>query len=381
MRVVLNIAAVVALAATLAPSPSASAGDAPPPADVQKAIDRGAQWLTQQFKEGFSDRKFSDPAELVVLTLAHCGVNLTDPTFAKGVAALEKVKPKWTYRAALLSMALSEVNPRQYQSRIAHAAQWIVDTQLSGGEWGYPGPPEGSYLKTDGVEVAPPPAEEGKPADAPRAKWVIARKIPATNYGTAKGDFSNTQFAILGLRAAAEAGVEVPKETWKGALDYLKAFQRKDGGWGYVIGGTQDDGSYASLTCAGVCSAAICLHAFGAKDPKSDGLVTKGLSWLKKNLDVSVNAGMDTSATIQPRAWQYYHLYSLERAARVLGLAKVEGRAWYEEGAKWILAHQESDGSWCDVGTSGPQPSYFKVADTCFALLFLTRATRPLTGG
>lgn len=365
---------------SLAGAGRASAGDAPPPADVKKAIDRGVEWLRGQAREGFEDRTFHEPVELVVLTLAHCGANLSDPAFAKSLALVEKAEPRWTYRTALKAMALAEVNPRLYQSKIAHCAQWFVDTQLAGGEWGYPGPPEGSYLKTEGVQVAPPPAEEGKPADAPREKVAIARKVPATNYGTAKGDFSNTQFAILGLRAAREAGVEVPKETWKGAFDYLKAFQRKDGGWGYVIGGTQDDGSYASLTCAGVCSAAICLHALGAKDPKSDPVVSKGLGWLKKNLDVAVNAGIDTSATIQPRAWQYYHLYSLERAARVLSLSKVEGRAWYEDGARWILSHQESDGSWQDVGTSGPQPAYYHVADTCFALLFLTRATRPLTG-
>ncbi len=364
------------------PAPAA-AGDDPPAAEVQAAIDGGAGWLRARFASaGFEGDTWHEPTELVVLALAHSGANLQDPAFAQGVAALEAVEPRFTYRTALLAMALAEVNPRRWQAKIAHCAQWLVDTQLAGGEWGYPGAPEGSYLKTEGVKVAPPPPPEGAagPADAPRERVTIARRVPVATHGPSKGDFSNTQFAILGLRACGEAGVEVPKETWKAALDYLRAFQRKDGGWGYVVGGQQDEASYASLTCAGACSAAICLHALGSKDVKGDATVKKALGWMRKNLDLSKNAGIDQSAIIGPRPWQYYHLYSVERAARVLGLADLEGRAWYPQGARWLLAHRQGDGSWLDEAGPGAQPPYFQVSDTCFALLFLTRATKPLTG-
>jgi hypothetical protein len=368
----------------LAPVPS-YAEDAPKAALVQGAIDRGAAWLRERFKDGFAGETWHEPTELVVLTLAHAGANLLDPVFAKGLAVLEKTEPRFTYRTSLLAMALSEVNPRRYQWKIAHCAQWIVDTQLPGGEWGYPGGVEGSMRRPQGATVAPPPPPEGtKPGEAPppQAKIVVTKRSSTTADRVLKGDFSNTQFAILGLRAAREAGVEVPKETWKAAFDYLKKYQRPDGGWGYVMGGVQDEASYASLTCAGACSAAICLHALAAKDVKGDPVVRKAIGWVRANLEIGKNVGIDqSSVTGHPRPWQYYHLYSLERAARVLGLQEFSTTPWYARGAQWLLEHQGPDGSWTDEIGAGAQPAYLQVTDTCFALLFLTRATKPLTGG
>lgn len=382
---------VLVAAAVGAGGPRARAADEPPAAAVGTAIDAGAGWLRTTFREGFDGAKWSDPLELVVLTLAHCGANAADPVFTKGVEACAAQVPRFTYRAALLAMALAEVNPRQHQRKIAHAVQWLVDTQCASGAWGYPGAPEGSYLKTEGVTVppppepgadptAPPPTKPEKPSDKPFPKWTLKRREAPAALANAKGDFSNTQVAILGLRAAREAGIEVPKETWTAALGYLRKFQRPEGGWGYVLQDEPDESSYASLTCAGVASTAICVAALGAGDPKADAGVKKALGWLKKHLDVATNVGIDRSSISGPRPWQYYHLYSLERAARVLGLKEVEGRAWYPLGATWLLGRQRADGAWVDEDGPDPRHAYFQVADTCFALLFLTRATRPLTG-
>jgi hypothetical protein len=211
---------------------------------------------------------------------------------------------------------------------------------------------------------------------------VVQRSQSITSDRPLRGDFSNTQFAILGLRACREARVDVPQETWKAALGYLRKTQRPDGGWGYVMGGTPDETSYASLTAAGVCSAAICLHATGSKDPKADPVVRKGLDWLRKNPDVEKNTGIESSSVVGPSTWQCYHLYSIERAARVLGLDEVGGLPWYAAGARWLLAAQREDGRWEDENLQHgrDKPSYMTTADTCFALLFLVRATRPLTG-
>ena len=376
MRAMVPVVALVLLAAA-----PARAGDAPAAADVQKAVDAGKAWLERRFKDGVEDGSWQSPAELVLLTLAHAGGSASEPVFAKSLKAVEKMEPRFTYRTALLAMALAEVNPRLYREKIAHCAQWLVDTQLAGGEWGYPG---GAEERTHaGVKVAAPPQPERDPkAEAkPREKIVIVRE-GMTSETVLKGDFSNTQFAILGLRACRESGVEPPAATWKAALEYLKKWQREDGGWGYVMSGQQDDASYASLTAAGVCSAAICLHALGAKDPKSDPLVRRGLAWLGKNPDPSKNAGIEESAVLGPSPWQSYHLYSVERAGRVLGISELGGRSWYDAGAKWLLSAQKEDGHWEDDALRGDShPSYMTTADTCFAILFLTRATRPLTSG
>lgn len=41
---------------------------------------------------------------------------------------------------------------------------------------------------------------------------------------------------------------------------------------------------------------------------------------------------------------------------------------WYDDGAGWLIEHQTDNGSWRNV------------TDTCFAILFLKRATAPLPG-
>ena len=364
--------------------PAAHAADpAPAPAEIARAIQQGSDFVKARAKDAFEDETFHETGELTVLTLAHCGANMKDDAFAKGLAFLEKVEPRYTYRTALLAMALAEVNPRRYQWKIAHCAQWLVDTQLAGGEWGYPGTVQGSQRKPEGVRVAPPPPPEGTEPGAaplPQARILVTKRSSITTSGVARGDFSNTQFAILGLRACREAGVEVPKETWKAALDYVRKWQRPDGGWGYVIAGEPDESSYASLTCAGVCSLAIALNALGTKDVKADAGLKKGLGWLDGHLDLAQNVGIEASSVLGPSPWQYYHLYSLERVGRVLSLDTVGKHAWYAEGARWLLSNQQGDGHWADAEIRGSRPSYFTVADTCFALLFLTRATRPITG-
>src|SRR5688572_14574390 len=67
--------------ALLAAGP-ARAEDAPAPADVAGAIDRGSAWLKTTFSGGFVDDTWHGPTEVVVLALAHAGANLNDAVFA-----------------------------------------------------------------------------------------------------------------------------------------------------------------------------------------------------------------------------------------------------------------------------------------------------------
>ena len=52
--------------------------------------------------------------------------------------------------------------------------------------------------------------------DRPKEKPKVVRKIPVrrTRDGIAGGDNSNSQYAALGLRACAEAGILIPKEVF-----------------------------------------------------------------------------------------------------------------------------------------------------------------------
>ena len=59
-------------------------------------------------------------------------------------------------------------------------------------------------------------------------------------------------------------------------------------------------------------------------------------------------------------------MYALERVGMLYGTEIMMTHEWYPEGAKQLIDDQKG-GSWGD-GTR----------DTCFAILFLKRATRPL---
>src|SRR5262249_38487691 len=65
------------------------------------------------------------------------------------------------------------------------------------------------------------------------------------------GDNSNTQYAILGLNSAREAGVTIRPEVLALTRSYFEASQNRDGGWGYTPAHKQ---STASMTCAGISS-------------------------------------------------------------------------------------------------------------------------------
>ena len=67
-----------------------------------------------------------------------------------------------------------------------------------------------------------------------------------------------------------------------------------------------------------------------------------------------------------------YALYGVERAG-ILGRRMVfDGKAWYPPGAKRLVDEQGRDGFW----TGG----YNEAVQTAFAILFLKKATAPITG-
>jgi hypothetical protein len=74
-----------------------------------------------------------------------------------------------------------------------------------------------------------------------------------------------------------------------------------------------------------------------------------------------------TGTLIQADAWgDCYFLWCMERVAVIYGKNTIGSEDWYSWGVDILLANQNKDGSWSD--------RHGDVADTCFALLFLTRA-------
>jgi hypothetical protein len=73
----------------------------------------------------------------------------------------------------------------------------------------------------------------------------------------------------------------------------------------------------------------------------------------------------------------YYWLYCLERSCELAGIARLHGRDWYYEGGVQLLSHQQQNGSF-----RAEHPSTLLLDSTCFAVLFLAKATAagPITG-
>ncbi|HLF93814.1 MAG TPA: hypothetical protein VJB14_10135 [Planctomycetota bacterium] len=100
--------------------------------------------------------------------------------------------------------------------------------------------------------------------------------------------------------------------------------------------------------------------------------IKNGMAWLGANWSVTENKGPAEVHEGAPNAYVYYYLYAVERLGMLYDTGKIGGRFWYADGAKVLLEAQKPDGSW---DASEPrQPPW----DTCFAILFLKRATRPL---
>ncbi len=323
------------------------------------------------------DDEFATRAvHLAVYALVTAGVPRNNDTVRKltdlSLARLDKGEER-TYDLALTILALTarplaqEKDARytdmerrkQVKPKIAKAVRRLVDNQLDSGCWTY---------------------ENEK----------------MTRKALSGGDLSNAQFAVLGLGAAHEAGIQVPQQTWKriweGFHDWFQPYQRSDnpkenvkqfkkgkrplpdgpGGWPYLP--SNDDKITGTMTCAGICSMVLAKSALDEKhlstvDIDKIDLVSPALSLIEKYdlPDFFSPFPSHTLTSILASRDPFYHLYSLERVGALTRLEKIGEWDWYAHGAAKLLPMQNPDGSW--------NSSNGQVVGTSFALLFLARAT------
>ncbi|MCB9869346.1 MAG: hypothetical protein H6837_05780 [Planctomycetes bacterium] len=187
-------------------------------------------------------------------------------------------------------------------------------------------------------------------------------------------DLSNTQYAALGLRAAASLGHPVPTEVWLRLCEVVAAAQTETGGFGYTVGHRRKH-AYASMTVAG-----IAVLQIGAQMLPKDEVVRLRLApvlqrawkWMADN---KLDIGDDRTPSCL-----YFH-YGLERAAILSDRNDVGGRDWYRVGATMLMRMQDAkSGAWRSSweirpgALAGPG----SPVDTAFAVLFLRRGFRKL---
>jgi hypothetical protein len=358
--------------------------DAPAPGvdevKVDAAIKKGIAWL-RTAPSPASHAGIKDSDELILWTYVHAGVPENDPDFQKLFQKMISGPLEKTYKVALQAMILEEVERVKRQERIAQCAQFLIDNQCQNGQWSYGSPSE--FVKD--VKVPEPAKSTATPevkdfgGEKKKPKVVQHVAVKKMKEGPAAGDNSNTQYAALGLRACFDAGIELPEAVIVLAVKWWREAQfpsppkdaDKDGkpdvvsgsgkaeGWNYKTQAAQDKPPYHAMTAGGAGSLIIYDYMLGRRW-KEDSYVKAGMNWLTQNWSVNGN---------------YYYMYGLERAGILFGTDKMGSHDWYAEGANFILRQQNPDGSW---GKRKPEDKDKLTHDTCFAILFLRRATRPL---
>lgn len=329
----------------------AGAQSGPSPEAVNSAIDRGVDFLLRsQNRDGswgldlyertadWHDLRDGATA-LAVYTLLKCGFASDHPALQRAVAFLLESQPRHTYATGVLLHVYGALGDPAHKKTMQKLLAQLIDLRHAGG-WDYP--------------------------------------------GLNRADLSNTQVAALGLRAAHAAGLAVPKALWgqlvEDALRYQERpvdvpgtgtkekEQRRMAGFAYEPGG----GPTASMTTAGLTILGIATEEPGRlpHDVEQELVQARGLAleWLAHHFSVEGNPGGES-------AWHFYYLYGLERVGAFFGLAEIGGHDWYREGAGELLRAQRAEGGWWIDGRLSWPPAPMATANTCFALLFLRKAT------
>lgn len=328
--------------------------------DVDKAIHKGVEAIWKKYKEAdahwdeMGEHK-AGPSALALLAILKGTLDRRDPRIRQALDWILKQPIDHTYDVGLSLMVLEsyygtdvkKIEKAHLQWATA-AAKWLLQEQNAKGMWHYP-----------------------------------------MKGFTGSGDYSNTQYGVLGLLAATKLGVPVDLGALQKSLrGYLESQQPKgpkvalsrteqgpekkgtkatenaeSRGWAY--GETAGDYPYGSMTLGGIGSLMILeslLRKSGRGNPnelaKSAMARRDGWAWMQEHWAVKSNANYGGS-------WYCYYLYALERAAMLNNIQTVGGHDWYYEGAVVLICNQSEDGTW--FGST--------LYDTCFAVLFLKRAT------
>ncbi|HEX7898533.1 MAG TPA: prenyltransferase/squalene oxidase repeat-containing protein [Planctomycetota bacterium] len=359
---------------------------------IDAAVKKGVEWLKKAPSPGFTYGKIDDSDPLILLTLIHAGVPESDARVQELLKGMLEKPLMRTYLVTLQAMVLEEIDRAKYQNRIAQCAQFLVDNQCSNGQWSYGEPSE--HVK----EV--PPAKDvasggGKKAGVidfgggggEKVKPKITRKITVKKMkdGPGIGDNSNTMYAALGLRACHDSGILLPKDVVEAARRWFVECQfpaesnnvaSGDGavarGWCYARKDVcaKKHGAYGGMT-AGATGALVIYNYILGTDWKRDPAVRSGNAWMAQKFAPDQNPGENELGNEKTEL--YYTLYAAERLGMLSGQTLFGKHDWYVEGASFLLGAQKESGGWDDgVGRST------STWDTCFAILFLKKATRAL---
>ncbi len=312
---------------------------------IDAAIQKGVEYL---FEEQLRDGSWGLHGDfiggrggLALYTLLQCGVGREHPAVQRAVAYLDACDPDRTYAVTTMILAYDALRDGR-EDRIEALVEKLLLWQKPGGDWGYP---------------------------------------------HAGPDLSCTQYAALGLYVGQKRGIKIDRSHFLDLLDALEDYRgdvqkiknpflegQRTGATMVEVAGyryrrhQENQAATGSMTTAALAVMEICKAGLGSKlrrttRAKIDRQSEAALTWLGQHFTPSRNPN---------GGHHYYYLYGCERVGALLRTERFGAHWWYLEGAKFLLDKQEKDrGHWGNV------------QDTCFALLFLRRATSghaPTTG-
>ncbi len=349
---------------------------------INKAIDKGGEYLESKIASLGKMHHDNDLNVLVLWTLLHAGYPVEHEVVQPLLKKVLDAELKRTYTVAIQALCLNKIDKKKYQGKIAQCAQFLADNQCANGQWSYgEAVPVNEELETpqnkEKVIETPVSNKDKDKKDKSNGQSntqlepVKRIDVPKRQKGPPTGDNSNSQYAALGIRACYEAGIVLPDEVIKKAKKWWESTIRKDNGWNYKGDG---EVSYGSMTAGAVGSLVIYKQILG-EDIRNDRFVLGGFTWMVNFYTFKENPNADKMRDHDSKAWHYYYLYAFERACGLYGTDTVGQKSWYKEGAEFLLSKQEKDGSWsCGKIWLGDN----LITDTCFAILFLQKATKPV---
>lgn len=317
---------------------------------VNDAIEKGKKYLlTRQNSGGNWELSVESTAypggwtSLVILALIQSGVPRDDPAIVRGLDYLRTIDAGRTYAVALQTMAFTAAGYAKDLPLIQRNADWLVAARV----------------------VNEDPRKSG---------WYYGARGPLA-------DGSNTQYALLGLHEAKQAGAKIDPAIWDWVRELYKNSQL-GGAWVYRPG--WKEGPSISMTAAGLCGLLISgMDASTGKETIRDGVVEGcgkyednrhvmlALDWLGQALPVDRDGQLNGGRI--PHL--YYTLYGIERAGRLSGQRFLGRHDWYRLGCDYLVRNQLADGHWeggSSMGDGAP------VLATCFAMLFLSKGRTPV---
>jgi hypothetical protein len=310
-------------------------------------VARGVQFLKASGGGGGAGE-----AALAAMAMFKAEVPTTDPALARAVGVVlnrfstsaygpDRSGAHDNYEPSVIIMALANIDPVTYRPQIESAARQLLGRQNANGSWDY-------------------------------------------QHRTA-GDTSISQYAVLGLWEAENAGVVIPPGVWDRAAQWFLSTQALGGSWTYHR--DENGQETVSMTAAGVGSLLICerqlapyrsaarvlnplltpLDQEGERKRYTPTVSTRtvnqavqsGINWLAANF----NTANPTVIGHSP----YYALYGIERLTALADLATLGRRDWFAEGQSFLARTQGPGGAFSST--------YGEVPNTSWAVLFLTKST------